>query len=133
MLGGEEGARALLAEGGGAIVCTASPAGLYGIARGMEAYSASKAGLYGLVRVMAIDYASEGVRVNGVLPGITETPMNSWWTEDAELRRDVVAAIPLGRPARAEEIAAVIAFLASEEASYVTGALWTVDGGLTAV
>jgi NAD(P)-dependent dehydrogenase (short-subunit alcohol dehydrogenase family) len=129
----KHGARALLAGGGGAIVCTASPAGLYGIARGMEAYSASKAGLYGLVRVMAIDYAGDGVRVNGVLPGITETPMNSWWTEDPELRRDAVAAIPLGRPARAEEIAAVIAFLASEEASYVTGALWTVDGGLTAV
>jgi NAD(P)-dependent dehydrogenase (short-subunit alcohol dehydrogenase family) len=129
----KHGARALLAGAGGAIVCTASPAGLYGIARGMEAYSASKAGLYGLVRVMAIDYAHDGVRVNGVLPGITETPMNSWWTEDAELRRDAVAAIPLGRPARAEEIAAVIAFLASEEASYVTGALWTVDGGLTAV
>jgi len=129
----KHGVRALLASGGGAVVCTASPAGLYGIARGMDAYSASKAGLHGLVRVMAIDYAAEGVRVNAVLPGITETPMNSWWTDDADVRREVVAAIPLGRPAQADEIAAVIAFLASEEASYVTGALWTVDGGLTAV
>lgn len=129
----KHGVRALLASGGGAIVCTASPAGLYGIARGMDAYSASKAGLYGLVRVMAIDYAAQGVRVNGVLPGITETPMNAWWMDDAEGRAAVVRRIPLGRPGTAGEVAAVISFLASAEASYVTGAVWSVDGGLTAV
>jgi NAD(P)-dependent dehydrogenase (short-subunit alcohol dehydrogenase family) len=129
----KHGVRALLASGGGAIVCTASPAGLYGIARGMDAYSASKAGLYGLVRVMAIDYATQGVRVNGVLPGITETPMNAWWMDDAEARAAVVGRIPLGRPGTADEVAAVISFLASAEASYVTGAVWSVDGGLTAV
>jgi NAD(P)-dependent dehydrogenase (short-subunit alcohol dehydrogenase family) len=129
----KHGARALLAAGGGAIVCTASPAGSYGIAPGLAAYSASKAGVAGLVRVAAADYAREGIRVNGVLPGITETPMNHWWMEDADARARVVSAIPLGRPAQADEIAPVIAFLASDEASYVTGALWTVDGGLTAV
>jgi 3-oxoacyl-[acyl-carrier protein] reductase len=129
----KHGVRALLASGGGAIVCTASPAGLYGIARGMDAYSASKAGLYGLIRVMAIDYATQGVRVNGVLPGITETPMNAWWMDDAEARAAVVGRIPLGRPGTADEVAAVISFLASADASYVTGAVWSVDGGLTAM
>jgi len=72
----KHGARALLAAGGGAIVCVGSPAGHYGIAPGLDAYSASKAGVFGLVRVAAIDYATEGIRINGVFPGITETPMN---------------------------------------------------------
>jgi len=129
----KHGIRALLESGGGAVVCTGSPAALYGIAPGLDAYSASKAGVLGLVRVLAADYAAEGIRVNGVLPGITETPMNHWWLDDEAARADVERRVPLGRPARAEEIAAVIAFLASDEASYVTGALWTVDGGLTAV
>jgi NAD(P)-dependent dehydrogenase (short-subunit alcohol dehydrogenase family) len=115
------------------IVFTGSPAGHLGIAKGLQAYAAAKAGLLGLVRTMAADYAADGVRVNGVMPGITETPMNRWWMEDAERRRALEASIPLGRAARASEIAAVTAFLASDEASYVTGALWAVDGGLTAV
>jgi NAD(P)-dependent dehydrogenase (short-subunit alcohol dehydrogenase family) len=114
-------------------VFTGSPAGLYGIARGLHAYSAAKAGVLGLIRAMAADYAREGIRVNGVMPGITETPMNRWWMEDDDRRAELEATIPLGRAARAEEIASVTAFLASDEASYVTGALWAVDGGLTAV
>jgi NAD(P)-dependent dehydrogenase (short-subunit alcohol dehydrogenase family) len=128
----KHGARALLAAGGGAIVCTGSPAGHYGLASGLDAYSASKAGVTGLARVTAMDLAGEGVRVNAVLPGITETPMNLWWMDDPAERARTVASIPLGRPARPEEIAAVIAFLASDDASYVTGAVWTADGGLTA-
>ena len=76
---------------------------------------------------------AEGIRVNGVLPGITETPMNRWWMDDPEAAAQTARRIPLGRPARPEEIAAVIAFLASDDASYVTGALWAVDGGLTAI
>jgi NAD(P)-dependent dehydrogenase (short-subunit alcohol dehydrogenase family) len=128
----KHGTRALLAAGGGAIVCTGSPAGHYGLAGGLDAYSASKAGVSGLVRVTAMDLAGEGVRVNAVLPGITETPMNHWWMDDPDERARTVASIPIGRPARPEEIAAVIAFLASDDASYVTGAVWTADGGLTA-
>jgi NAD(P)-dependent dehydrogenase (short-subunit alcohol dehydrogenase family) len=128
----KHGAGALLRGGGGAIVCIGSVAGGFGVARGLQAYAASKAGLVGLVRTMAADYAADGIRVNGVLPGITETAMNRWWMDDPEVRAQVVAPIPLGRPARAEEVAAVAAFLASDDASYVTGALWTVDGGLTA-
>jgi NAD(P)-dependent dehydrogenase (short-subunit alcohol dehydrogenase family) len=129
----KHGVAALRASPAGAIVFTGSPAGLYGIARGLQAYAAAKAGVLGLIRTMAADYAAEGIRVNGVMPGATETPMNHWWLDDPEQRRALEAAIPLGRAARAEEIAAVTAFLASDEASYVTGALWAVDGGLTAV
>jgi NAD(P)-dependent dehydrogenase (short-subunit alcohol dehydrogenase family) len=128
----KHGAAALLGSGGGAIVCVGSPAGHYGIAKGLDAYSAAKAGVSGLVRVTAIDYARENIRVNAVLPGITETPMNHWWLEDAGARAATAEQIPVGRPAQPEEIAAVVAFLLSDEAAYVTGALWPVDGGLTA-
>jgi NAD(P)-dependent dehydrogenase (short-subunit alcohol dehydrogenase family) len=123
----------LLAAGGGAVVCTASAAGSYGIAPGLDAYSTSKSGLHGLVRVLAADYASRGIRVNAVHPGFTDTPMNARLMGDPDARAALEARIPLGRPARPEEVAAVICFLASGEASYVTGALWTVDGGWTAV
>ena len=129
----KHGARALLASGGGSLIFTASPAGLYGIAPGLDAYSASKAGVAGLVRVLAADYARDGIRVNGVLPGLTETPMNDWWLGDETQVAEALRAVPLGRVGRATEVAAVISFLASDDAAYVTGALWAVDGGLTAV
>jgi 3-oxoacyl-[acyl-carrier protein] reductase len=127
----KHGAAALLASGGGAIVCVGSPAGHYGIAEGLDAYSAAKAGVSGLVRVTAVDFAREAIRVNAVLPGITETPMNHWWLEDEPASASMAERIPMGRAAQPEEIAAVVAFLLSDEASYVTGALWSVDGGLT--
>src|SRR3954451_23054382 len=127
----KHGVRAM--DGGGVIVFTASPAGHYGIARGMHAYSASKAGIYGLVKVRAADLAADGIRVCGVFPGVTDTPMNAAFLADAPARDAMLAAIPLGRAGSPEEVAEVIAFLASDAASYATGAVWTVDGGLTAV
>jgi 3-oxoacyl-[acyl-carrier protein] reductase len=127
----KHGIRALLATGGGAVVCTCSPTGLYGVAPGYDAYSSSKAGVYGLVRVMAADYAAEGIRVNGVIPGYTNTPMTSWVTPSE--RETLLRGIPLGRPGEPEEVAAVIAFLASDDTPYVTGAVWAADGGMTAV
>src|SRR5919201_4293522 len=78
----KHGVRALLENDGGAVVCVGSPAGELAIAPELGAYSASKAGMVGLIRAMAAAYARRGIRVNGVLPGITDTPMNDWWRND---------------------------------------------------
>jgi NAD(P)-dependent dehydrogenase (short-subunit alcohol dehydrogenase family) len=80
---------------------------------------------------MAADYAAEGIRVNGVIPGYTNTPMTDWVTPAD--RETLLRGIPLGRPGEAEEVAAVMAFLASDDTPYVTGAVWAADGGMTAV
>jgi NAD(P)-dependent dehydrogenase (short-subunit alcohol dehydrogenase family) len=128
----KHGIRALLRAGGGAVVCTASPTGLYGLAPGLDAYSASKAGVYGLIRVLANDYAGEGIRVNGVIPGYTDTPMNDY-VQRPDGHERIIGTIPLRRQGTPEEVANVIAFLASDEASYVTGAVWAADGGMTAI
>lgn len=95
------------------------------------AYAASKGGLGNLTRTLALEYAGRRIRVNGIAPGATVTPLNGAWAEDADKQREVASHIPLGRPAEAEEIAAAAAFLCSDEASYITGQTLYLDGGLT--
>jgi NAD(P)-dependent dehydrogenase (short-subunit alcohol dehydrogenase family) len=128
----KHGIRQLLAGGaGGAVVLTCSPTGLFGCAPGYDAYSSSKAGVYGLVRVLAADYAREGIRVNGVIPGYTRSPMTEWVTPDEHAR--LLETVPLGRAGEPHEVGEVIAFLASDRAAYTTGGVWAADGGMTAV
>jgi len=93
----------------------------------MAAYDASKAGLIAFTRCLALEVAQYGINVNCVVPGLTETPFLKFMGEDAVKRS--ASLIPLGRPAKPEEIAKVIVFLASEDASFVTGAAWNVTGG----
>jgi len=127
----KHGISALLDSGGGAVVCTTSPAGIYGIAPEQSAYSASKAGVYGLTRCMAAAYGRENIRVNAVMPGYTRTPLTSWVT--AEHEEKFKEMVPMPRPGTPEDIAAVMLFLASDDAANVTGAIWASDAGWTAV
>ena len=94
-------------------------------------YSISKGGLANMTRTLALEYADRGIRVNAVGPGAIVTPINKAWIDDPQSRKAVEAHIPMGRAGSPEEIAAVFAFLASDEASYVTGQTIFACGGLT--
>ena len=122
-------ARRMLAAGGGVILMTASTNGLSGHPLYAD-YNASKAGVILLARTLALELAPR-VRVNAVCPGYVLTPMQKA-EYSPEMLSAVDAAIPLGRHARPEEIAAIFAFLASDESAYLTGATISVDGGETA-
>jgi glucose 1-dehydrogenase len=98
---------------------------------GFLAYSMSKGGMGNLTRTLALEFADRGIRVNGVGPGATLTSMNDSWRNDPEARAGVESHIPMGFAADPEDIAPVYAFLASDEACYVTGQTLFVDGGLT--
>ncbi|MEO5725944.1 MAG: SDR family oxidoreductase, partial [Byssovorax sp.] len=95
---------------------------------GQVVYSASKAALLGLTKTLAREYASRGITVNAVTPGFIDTDMTTGLT--AELKETMLKAVPLGRTGRADEVAAAIAFLCSDEAGYITGQTLRVNGGM---
>lgn len=131
-LGCKYGIQAMLRTGGGAIVNTASVAGLVGFA-GIPAYAASKGGVVQLTRTAALEYATQGVRVNCVCPGVIDTPMVQRFTRgDPTAAAQMAAMQPVGRMGQAREVAQLALFLASDRASFITGAAIPVDGGYIA-
>jgi NAD(P)-dependent dehydrogenase (short-subunit alcohol dehydrogenase family) len=127
----------LRAAGGGALLCTASQAGVHGY-RDMSAYCASKFALVGLVQSLAQELAGESIRVCAVAPGITDTAMylelveeraRLWHIDGEAARQRLAHTVPLGRPARAEEVADAFVYLASPAAAYVSGIALVMDGG----
>lgn len=122
----------MLSQGGGSIIHVASPTGLFGFTR-LVAYSASKGGVIGLMRAMAADYAPDHIRVNAIVPGTIDTPMNAVELSDPEARRRYAEIAPARRLGTGEDLAGIAVFLASEDSDYCVGGIFTVDGGLTAV
>lgn len=125
----------LIAAGGGSIVLTASQLGFVGAER-FAAYAASKGGVLNLARALALDHARDNIRVNALCPGAVETPLllDQFQGQDGPQGSlaDLVALHPIGRLGQPEEIAAAALFLASDEASFVTGSALVVDGGYLA-
>lgn len=120
--------RQFLKQRSGRIINISSVSGIMGNA-GQANYSAAKAGVIGLTKSVARELASRGITVNAVAPGMIETDMTQALSDS--VREQLIGQIPLGRAGRTEDIAATVAFLASEEAAYITGQVIAVDGGMT--
>jgi NAD(P)-dependent dehydrogenase (short-subunit alcohol dehydrogenase family) len=116
---------------GGSIILTGSPTGVNGEGRDFTAYSASKAGIHGLGRTVAAAYADKGIRVNTVQPAYTETPLVAAISEDPASRAAIIGRIPIGRAGTPDDVAGIMVYLASDDGSFATGALFAVDGGMT--
>jgi NAD(P)-dependent dehydrogenase (short-subunit alcohol dehydrogenase family) len=131
-LGCKHGIPALLRAGGGSIVNTASFVALMGAATSQIAYTASKGGVLAMTREIAVEYARRGIRANALCPGPVDTPLLAKLLADPAARARRFVHVPMGRLAQAGEVARAALFLASDDSSYVNGATFVVDGGITA-
>jgi len=131
-LGCKFGIPALLRAGGGSIINTASFVAVVGAATAQIAYTASKGGVLAMTREIAVAYAKQGLRANALCPGPVDTPLLQQLLADPAARARRLVHVPMGRLAQAGEIARAVLFLASDESSYVSGATFLVDGGITA-
>ncbi len=131
-LGCKAGIPAMIASGGGSIVNVASFVALVGAATAQIAYTASKGGVLSMTREIAVEYARRGIRANALCPGPIQTPLLEELLSDPARRARRMVHIPMGRLGRAEELARAALFLASDDASFMTGASLVVDGGITA-
>jgi glucose 1-dehydrogenase len=126
-----EALKHFLSRGGGGVILSNSSVHQIIPKPGFVSYSLSKGAMGNMTRTLALEYAGRGIRVNAVGPGAIITPINKSWKDDPEARAKVESHIPMGRSGESEEIAAVFAFLASDEASYITGQTIYACGGLT--
>ena len=129
---GTRAAMKLMKANGGAIINVSSICGLLGTAQ-MSGYSAAKAAIINFSRAAAAEGAAQGIRVNVVIPAVVETPATAGMLSDEASRQNTEKLIPMGRVGQPQELANAILFLASDEASYITGAALPVDGGRSAV
>lgn len=120
----------LIKNGGGSIVNISTVASLVGL-RGLSAYAASKGGLDALTRSLAVDYAQDNIRCNSVNPGLVDTPMAAPLMADPASLEPIMAQYAIRRPGKPEEIAKMVLYLASDEATWVTGQTFPIDGGMT--
>jgi len=131
-LGCRAGIPAMIASGGGSIVNVASFVAIVGAATAQIAYTASKGGVLSMTREIAVEYARRGIRANALCPGPIQTPLLEELLSDPARRARRMVHIPMGRLGHAEELAKAALFLASDDASFMTGASLVVDGGITA-
>ena len=120
----------MIRSGGGSIISTSSTGGILGL--GNTAYGASKAGIINLMKNVAMQFGSQKIRANTIIPSITETPMVLELFSDPQVKKEWTAATPVGRFGKPEEIAKLALYLASDDAGYVTGTEFLIDGGFCA-
>ena len=121
----------MLKHRGGSIINMSSVGGVIGFS-GSAAYGTSKGGLELFTKCVAMDYAPDGIRCNSVCPGLIDTPMAAPLLNNPDMKAEVLAAYPISRVGTPEEVAKMVLYLASDEASWVTGSSFMIDGGLTA-